>query len=102
MQSTSTSEAAARILETAGIPAAQMNDNGDTVTAGYLLMPDGRRAVNVLTPAPNAQAQAQREAERDGMWQRAHAALKAAGWRLTTNDYGTLRAVIPAEERPTP
>lgn len=101
MNSTPTSEAAAHILEAAGIPAVQMDTDGETVKAGYLLVPDGRRAVNVLTPAPDAHKQAQREAERDGLWQQAHAALQAAGWRLSTNDYGTLRAVAP-EEQPTP
>ncbi|THA72526.1 hypothetical protein E6R60_26730 [Streptomyces sp. A0642] len=86
---------AAQLLRDAGMRAAEMvheEEGAIVVRSGFMVMPDGGRAVSVLLlSAEGAQA-----GERDELFQQARAALYAANWRVSQNEYGTLRAVRPA------
>ncbi|MGW1436818.1 hypothetical protein ACWD7M_16405 [Streptomyces griseus] len=91
---------AADILRRKGMEQAEFvyEQDGPRVTqSGFFLLKDGVRAVSVGLMVADSVAEEAREEARDAMFQMAYAAFSAAGWRLSQNSFGNLRAALPRD-----
>ncbi|MFE6000248.1 hypothetical protein ACFQ6C_25865 [Streptomyces sp. NPDC056454] len=89
---------AADILRGGGMDQADFvhEKDGSRVTrSGFFLVRDGDRAVSVGLMVADSVPEEQRNDSRDAMFQTAYAAFTKAGWQLSQNSFGTLRAAMP-------
>ncbi|MFH8483041.1 hypothetical protein [Streptomyces sp. NPDC018055] len=89
---------AAHILRVGGVEQAAFvhEEDGSLVTrSGFFLVADGARAVSVGLMVADSVPEGQRDGERDAMFQMSYEAFTKAGWQLSQNSFGTLRAVLP-------
>jgi hypothetical protein len=95
MSSKSFVEAVTEVLEAAGVPAVKTvedknDDAGFRVEAPGYSVHGGRKFADVGILGRDGIVESARQAERDGLTQASHAALRKAGYAVTVNEYGSL------------